>query len=197
MPSLEDVYDDEAEQEALAAILDPRYVGMLAATHAAVGSALAPFLGADAEAFRLDDAATRAILAESAERVVLITAATRDALREQLREGQRRGYSAFQIANGVPAEDYRGVDGLFRTTWRGRAETVARTELAHAQNVASLDRYAATGLVDEVEIVEHNDTDAPCAARNGTVVPLSEKPGLLHPNCQMGLIPRVRTDAPA
>lgn len=194
---LEDVYDDEAEQEALAAILDPRYVGMLAATHEAVGSALAPFLGPDAEAFRLDDAATRTILAEAAERVVLITAATRDALREQLREGQRRGYSAFQIANGVPAEDYRGVDGLFRTTWKGRAETVARTELAHAQNVASLDRYAATGLVDEVEIVEHEDTDGPCAARNGRVVPLSERPGLLHPNCQMGLIPRVRTDAPA
>jgi hypothetical protein len=194
---LEDIYDSEAEQEALAAILDPRYVGMLAATHEAVGSALAPFLGADAEAFRLDDAATRTILAEAAERVVLITAATRDALREQLREGQRRGYSAFQIATGVPAEDYRGVDGLFRTTWRGRAETVARTELAHAQNVASLDRYAATGLVDEVELVEHDDTDAPCAARNGTVVALSERPGLLHPNCQLGLIPRVRADAPA
>jgi len=192
---VEDVFDSEAEQEALAAILDPRYVGMLNATHEAVGSALAPFLGFDAEGFRLDDAATRALLAESAERVVLITAATRDALRAQLREGQRRGYSAHEIAYGVPAEDYRGVDHLFRTTWKGRAETVARTELAHAQNVASLNRYEATGLVAEVEIVEHDDTDAPCAARNGKVVPLSEKPGLLHPNCQMGLIPRVRTDA--
>ena len=45
-------------------------------------------------------------------------------------------------------------------------------------------------MVDRVQIVEHEDTDEPCASRNGTVVPLASKPGLLHPNCQMGLDPR-------
>ena len=192
---LEDVYDSEAEAEALAAILDARYLGMLAATHEAVGSALAPFPGFDAEAFRLDDEATRRILAESAERVVLINDATRAALREQLQEGQRRGYSAFELAYGVPNDDYRGVDHLFAVTWKGRAETVALTELAQAQAVAALDRYAASGVVDEVEIVEHEDTDEPCASRNGTVVPLSARPLPLHPRCRMGTIPRVRADA--
>jgi hypothetical protein len=97
----------------------------------------------------------------------------------------------------VPGEDFRGIAGLFGTTWKGRAETVALTELAQARAVASLDRYAATGMVDAVELVEHTDTDEPCARRNGQVVPLSERPVPLHPRCQVGYIPRVRADAAA
>ena len=185
---LEDIYDREAWQRRLAAILMPRYVRMLEAWQQLVASAL-PQLSW--EEFRLDDEATRAMLAEAAERVVLIDAATRDAIREQLREGQQRGYSSYEIANGVPGEDYRGIGGLFEVTWKGRAETVSRTELAHAQNVASLNRYEATGLVDKVQLVENEDTDEPCASRNGKIVPLSSKPGLLHPNCRLGIIPVV------
>ena len=185
---LEDVYDREYWQRRLAAILMPRYVRMLEAWQQLVASAL-PQLSF--EEFRLDDEATRAVLAEAAERVVLIDAVTRDAIREQLREGQRRGYSAYELAHGVPGEDYRGIGGLFEVTWKGRAETVSRTELAHAQNVASLNRYEATGLVDKVQLVENEDTDEPCAARNGKIVPLSSKPGLLHPNCRLALIPVV------
>ena len=185
---LEDVYDRGAWQRRLAAILMPRYVRMLEAWQQLVASAL-PQLSF--EEFRLDDEATRAMLAEAAERVVLIDQATRDAIREQLREGQRRGYSADELAHGVPGEDYRGIGGLFEVTWKGRAETVSRTELAHAQNVASLDRYEATGLVEKVQVVENEDTDEPCASRNGKIVPLSSKPGLLHPNCRLALIPVV------
>jgi hypothetical protein len=126
---------------------------------------------------------------------VAIDASTRRQLRDVLREGQQRGYSAFQVAEGVPAEGYGGLRGLYLDTWKGRAETIARTELATAANAAALDRYAATGLVERVQIVEHADTDEPCASRNGTVVPLSEKPGLLHPNCRVGLVPIVEDAA--
>jgi len=185
---LDDLYDREAEQRRLAAILFPRYAQMLAAWHETVASQF-PELTPDE--FRLDDEATRAVLAEAAERVVLIDSATRDAIRQQLREGQARGYSTFQLAHGVPEDDYRGIDGLFSVTWKGREETVARTELAHAQNVASLDRYEATGLVSHVRLHENEDTDEPCASRNGKIVPLSEKPGLLHPRCRLGLEPIV------
>jgi hypothetical protein len=187
---VDDIYDADAEQERLFAILARWYLSMLRGVHALIGSAF-PEVGD----FRLDDEATRLVLNEAAERVVLIDTATRTALREQLQEAQRRGYSAFQTANGVPGEDFRGIVGLFGITWKGRAETVALTELAQARAVASLDRYAATGLVDEVEIVEHTDTDEPCARRNGTVVPLSARPLPLHPRCQMGLIPVVREAA--
>jgi len=185
---LDDLYDPEEEQGLLARILMPRYRRMLEAVHELLQSVF-PFLTADE--FRLDDEATRRQLALAAEQVVRIDQSTRQQLRDVLQVGQERGYSDFEIANGVPAEGYGGIRGLYLETWRGRPETIARTELATAQHAASLDRYAATGLVSHVRIHENEDTDEPCASRNGTVVPLSEKPGLLHPNCRMGLEPIV------
>jgi hypothetical protein len=185
---VDEVYEAEEEQRGLALILLPRYERMLRAVHELVESAF-PELTPDE--FRLDDAATRRLLALAAERVVMIDEATRRALREVLQEGQRRGYSDTQIADGVPDEGYRGIKGLYLETWRGRAQTIARTELSEAQVASSLDRYAATGLVSRVELVEHRDTDAECVARNGQVVPLGERPGLLHPNCRLALIPVV------
>ena len=185
---LDDVYDQEAEQERLAAVLDPRYEGMLLAVHELVASA---FSELTPDQFRLDDEATRLILEEAATRVVLIDEATRSAIASTLQEGQRRGYSAFQLAHGVPEEGFQGIDGLFTQTWQGRAELVSVTEIAHAQNVASLNRYAATGMVERVQLVENTDTDEPCASRNGKIVPIGEQPGLLHPRCRLGLIPVV------
>ena len=189
---LSDVYDREAWQRGLAAILMPRFRRMLEVWHEFVGSQF-PELSPDE--FRLDDEAVRMILAEAAERVVLIDSGTRDGIREQLREGQRRGYSAYQIAYGVPEDDYRGVDHLFAVTWKGRAETVARTELAWAQVTSALDRYQATGLVDRVRIHEDRDTDEPCASRAGKVVPLSDRPMPLHPRCKMGIEPLLKEEA--
>jgi flagellar biosynthesis/type III secretory pathway protein FliH len=188
MPDLDAVYDSEEEQERLALALFPRYERMLAVVHRLVESA---FPELSPEDFRLDDAATRKMLAVAAERVVMIDEATRKALREVLQEGQRRGYSDKQIADGVPAEGYGGVDGLYLNTWRSRAETIARTELSTAQVEASLDRYQATGLVSRVELVEHTDTDDECAARNGRVVPISSRPQLNHPNCRLSVVPVV------
>jgi len=183
MPDLEDVYAAEDEQRALATVLFPRYVRTLEAVHQLVQSVFPELTPAT---FRLDDVATRKMLALAAERVVMIEESTRRALRAVLQEGQRRGYSDRQIAAGVPEDGYGGVDGLYLNTWRGRSETIARTEMSEAQLAASLDRYGATGLVSRVELVEHRDTDDACAQRNGRVVPLAERPGLLHPNCLPG-----------
>jgi hypothetical protein len=185
---LSDLYDPEEEQGLLARVLFPRYLRMLEAVHQLVWSVL-PQLTPDA--FRLDDPATRKQLALAAEQVVLIDQSTRAQLRDVLREGQQRGYSDHEIAQGVPADGFGGIRGLYLDTWRGRAETMSRTELATAQVAASLDRYAATGLVTHVRLHEHEDTDEPCASRNGQVVPISEKPGLLHPNCRLGIEPIV------
>jgi hypothetical protein len=184
---LSDLYDPEREQGLLARILFPRYLRMLQAVHDLVAAVfqLSP------QEFTVDDPATRKQLALAAEQVVRIDQSTRAQLRDVLAEGQQRGYSDYQIAEGVPAEGFGGIRGLYLDTWKGRPETIARTEMATAQNQATLDRYAATGVVSKVQIVEHEDTDAPCAARNGKVVPLASKPGLLHPNCRMGLLPVV------
>jgi len=189
MPSVAAVYSAEEEQALLAKVILPRYERMLTAVHQMVASTF-PELTPDE--FRLDDEATRKLLAVAAARVVMIDEHTRTRLQRVLQQGQLKGYSDVQIANGVPEEGYLGVTGLYLNTWKSRAETIARTEVSTAQVEASLDRYKATGLVSEVELVEATDTDAQCAARNGKVVPLGSRPGLLHPNCRVALLPVVK-----
>ena len=187
MPDIDDVYDSNLERERLAEILEQRYVAMLNATHAV----LVELFGMDVERFVLPDSATNAILVEAAQQVVRIDETTRAAIAEQLRIGQALGLSTYEIAHGREDIGYRGIDGLFDETWKGRADTIARTELQHAQNESALNRYAASGMVDFVQIVD-GDYDADCAARNGRVVSISEHPRLLHPNCTMNLIPWLR-----
>lgn len=187
MAEIDDVYNAEEEQRRLAAILEQRYVAMLNAVHAA----MIRLFGLDPERYRVTDAAVNQILVDAAQRVVRIDETTRQAIAEQLRVGQALGFSTYEIAHGKPEVGYRGIDGLYDETWQGRADMIARTELQHAQNEATLNRYAATGMVDQVEIVD-GDYDAACAARNGRVVSISERPQLLHPNCTMSLVPVLR-----
>jgi hypothetical protein len=186
MPTTEEWYDAEDEQGRLALILFPRFERMLRAVHGLVQSAF-PELSPDD--FRLDDLTTRRFLALAAERVVLIDESTRKDIRGVLQEGQERGYSDTQIAEGVPEAGFKGLRGLYRETYRSRSQAIARTEMATAQVRAAQERYAATGLVQGVEIVEHTDTDDQCAQRNGRVVPLGQTVDLLHPNCRVAVIP--------
>lgn len=190
MPDIDEVYDSRDEQERLAAIMEVRYRRMLKAVHEAIRAAF----GLAADRYRLTDSAVNLILVNAAQRVVRIDETTRQAIAEQLRIGQELGLSTWEIANGNPKIDYAGIEGLFKETWHGRAEMVARTELQHAQVTASTNRYRATGLVDEVRLVD-GDEDEPCASRNGTIVPLDQVPGLAHPNCTLGVIPILRDDA--
>lgn len=188
MITIDDLWDDEFEQEQLAVIVERRYGAMLSALHGLIADAL----GLDAVVqFRLDDAATRAVLEHAAERVVRIDQTTRDAIREHLQAGQALGLSNWEIANGSPKDDFPPLDRLFSETWKGRADLISRTELAEAQRVSALNRYAASGLVDQVRVVD-GDYDEFCASRNGKVVPLAEAPGLAHPACRLVVIPVVR-----
>src|SRR5215471_20586988 len=188
MPEVDDVYNSRDEQEALAAILERRYLAMLAAVH----EALIRLYGLDANRFVISDNAVNLMLVDAAQRVVRIDENTRQLIAEQLRVGQALGLSTYQMAHGDAKIGYRGIEGLYAETWQNRAETIARTELQHAQNEASLNRYAATGMVDMVQIIDGDEWDAPCARRNGTVVPISEHPQLNHPNCTMVVVPVLR-----
>jgi hypothetical protein len=183
---LDELYDEVAEQEALAILLEPRYTGMLAAVHELVAATFPAM-----ENFRLDDEATRRMLEHAAKQVVRIDETTREELRALLKIGQERGYSAWEIANGVPKDDFPGIEGLFKETWKGRAATVARNELLEAQHTATMDRYRVTGLVDRIRIRDGRD-DGPCADRDGTVVSMASNPARLHVNCTLVVIPILR-----
>lgn len=188
MPDINDVYDSEAEQERLREILEARYQTMLRAVHEAVRRVF----GLTREEFRLPDRVTNVLLMDAARRVAGIDETTRQAIAEQLRIGQELGLSTWEIANGNPEIEYRGIQGLFEETYKGRAETIARTELQHAQVESAMNRYAATGMVDYVQIIDGDDWDIPCAERNGKIVPISERPQLNHPNCTLALVPVMR-----
>jgi hypothetical protein len=118
------IYDSESEQAILARILGAYYSAVLAAVHEVVKTAFTGVVGFDPDSFLVDDSATVRILADAGARIVRIDETTRQAIARQLQVGAERGYSTWQIANGVPSEDYRGINGLFRETWAGRAETV-------------------------------------------------------------------------
>jgi hypothetical protein len=188
VPDIDDVYDSDEERERLAVILERRYLAMLAAVH----EAMIRVFGLDPNRYIISDSAVNAILVDAARRVVRIDETTRQAIAEQLRVGQALGLSTYQMAYGDAKIGYRGIDGLYSETWAGRAEMIARTELQHAQNEAALNRYAATGMVDYVRIIDGDEWDLPCANRNGTVVPISEHPQLNHPHCTLVVVPVVR-----
>lgn len=188
MPDISEIYDGDEERRRLADILEPRYRAMLEA----VNRALIALYGLDATRFVVSDQAANLLLVDAAQRVVRIDETTRQAIVEQLRIGQELGLSTWEIANGNAAIGYHGIEGLYSETWKGRAETIARTELQHANNTAALQRYASSGMVDQVQIIDGDEWDGACAARNGRIVPISEHPRLLHPNCTMVLVPVLR-----
>jgi hypothetical protein len=178
-------YDAADEQARLLAILERAYRLMLAAVNALVAVAF----DLEPTDFRVDDATTHRILQAAAARVVRIDDTTRLAIASTLQEGQARGYSNWQLAHGVPDDNFPGIDGLFHERWKNRALTVARTELQQAQRDSAVERYMATGLVDRVRIVDGCAWDAACCDRDGKVVPIEQAPTLNHPNCTLLLIP--------
>jgi len=176
----DDLYTPEDEAR-LQVILDHAYVTMLRTMHLLTLDYYADRL--DPADFRLDDPATRAVLAHAGQRVTMISETTRQSLAALLAEGQARGDTTAMIADSIAH--------LFEVTWANRAEVISRTELGEAQRLSSLDRYAATGLVDRVYIID-GEEDEPCASRNGKTVPLSEAPTLAHPQCTLVLAPVLR-----
>jgi len=99
-----------------------------------------------------------------------------------------RGLTASQIAYGTP--EFPGIDGLFEDTWKSRPLTIARTELQKAQLQATVQRFQTLGRGVVTGLLIHDgDHDAACAARDGRIVPVSQSPSLLHPNCRLTVSP--------
>lgn len=171
------------EETRLQSILDALYRRVLLELHFLVRDSVP----VNPATFRLDDAATNAILEHAAQRVVMITETTRQAIAQKLQDGQRDGLTTQEIADSI--------EHLFSITWANRAEMVASTEIGEAQRVSAINRYKATGLVDSVKISDASrgsDHTETCLARAGTTVPLDDAPQLDHPRCSLVLIPIVR-----
>ena len=173
----------EEDEIGLALVLDPAYRRALTELHFLVGDTLP----VDPLTFRLRDEDTEALLEEAARRVVMITETTRQAIAQKLQDGQRDGLTTQEIADSIAH--------LFDITWKGRPEMIASTEIGEAQRLAAINRYHASGVVDNVRISDATrgkDHTATCLARAGTTVALDDAPQLDHPRCSLVLIPIVR-----
>ena len=130
----------------------------------------------------------------SARRVVEINNVTRRAIREQLRLGIDRGYTRDQLAQGVPADEYRGLRAVVEETYRNRAQTIARTELQIINNRAQVNAYKAMGykrvrVYDSAEcgLVGHDDPRKPA----NTVININAaiRFAISHPRCIRRFVP--------
>lgn len=146
----------------------------------------------------LDSRATSAAMQASWELAAMditkINTATRNAIRELLEEGGKRGYSVNQIVDGVIDEGFTGLQDLLisngNAAWGdARAEAIARTELNEAYNRSNLLGYQALG-VREVEASD-GDLDEDCRDRDGRVYPIEEALTIRdHPNGTLDWIPQ-------
>jgi HK97 family phage portal protein len=121
---------------------------------------------------------------------------TRDDVQRIVTESLQEGVSLQELGERLT--------GLFEETYKGRSQTVARTESMVAYNSASAVTYAETGVVDDVELVdnpEHTESyDASdgltCAERDGLVVALADVGRHIdaeHPNGSLSILPILST----
>jgi HK97 family phage portal protein len=111
-----------------------------------------------------------------------ITDATRDAVRGAIAESLANGESVAQLRERIM--------GMTEFSF-ARAETIARTELATALNLAAVESYRQSGVVVGVRVTD-GDYDPACTAMNGRTFRLGEEPRPLeHPNCRRIFAPIV------
>jgi HK97 family phage portal protein len=139
--------------------------------------------------FQLDDPAVVAALEAAGERVKGINDTTRAALARALQEGAEAGEGAGQLAARVRQ--------VVEESYKGRAETISRTELAIAQQQATVGRYKAAG-VSKVRVLDGDD-DEVCARVNGSTQTLewAEANAIAHPRCVRAFVPIIETEEAA
>lgn len=179
---LNGLWDSDLEHELLLATFVLWYGAMLKAVHTLTITML------NLGPVPLDDPAISRIILAARGSAIAVDAQTRKLIAQRLAEGARLGLTPTQIAYGT--DEFAGIDGLFKETWKSRPMTVARTELQRAQLQATVDRFRQLGKGIITGVRAHDgDYDGACSARDGVVYPLSSAPDLLHPNCRLTLTP--------
>jgi HK97 family phage portal protein len=129
-------------------------------------------------------------------RIVDISETTRQDVIGRIAAGQQEGLSLSEISDSIR--------DLFEQTYKGRAETIARTETMVSYSKASTLAYEESGVVDSVELSDNPDHtesyDASdgltCAERDGLVVNLGDVDKHIeaeHPNGSLAVIPILST----
>ncbi len=122
----------------------------------------------------------RRVRTRIASRVKRVDAVTRKAISQVIKDGRRDGLTTDQIAENLRDK--------VRNTYQGRAQTIARTELAIIDQEAAHDRYRSAG-VRHVFIQDgpdcgwrrHNDPDKADGSTR-TIEDAMDHP-IAHPNC--------------
>lgn len=89
---------------------------------------------------------TQTILADAASRASFLNDVSRLAIGDILAAVHERGYSAKQLAEGVPAEQFPGIRSLITEKYKQNAAVMAHLELAQAQVTTQKARYEASGM---------------------------------------------------
>lgn len=142
------------------------------------------------KAFDLEDPLVTKLLQMAASHVKDIQDTTMQEIRDALKYGNDNGWSIDQLVRGD--ENQTGLRALIDETYKGRASTIARTELGEAQNMATASRYKEAG-VKLVEILDNGSTDddEECQVANGQIWTLNyfNDHTLEHPNCTRAAAP--------
>ncbi len=162
-------------------------------TMLSIGNIAADMVGASPFLTRTDPRLLQ-LLRQSGKRIVGINDTTRRAVQDTILAGYDHGYNDYQIAHGVAADGFRGLDSVVRETYQGRAEAVAITEIGTASNLAAADRYDSSGiqfaeLLDGAGCHLYTHDDGPVA--NGLVLPLhtAMQYPLSHTRCRRVITP--------
>ena len=123
---------------------------------------------------------------------------SRTAVSRAIELGIERGYSIQQVARGVPADGFPGINSLVEETYQNRARTIARTEVMRAQNAASIGYYREQGIRwmraydpdgDPADNYIGEDGRT-CSERNGLVYTVDDAIDVQsHPNCKLTWTP--------
>lgn len=136
------------------------------------------------KAFDLEDPLVAQLLKLAGQNVKEIHSTTMQEIRAALQYGNANGWSIDQLVRGD--ENQPGLRDIVDETYKGRARTIARTELGDAQNAATVSRYGDAG-VKLVEILDGggDDDDEECQVANGQIWTLAyfNAHRLEHPNC--------------
>ena len=142
------------------------------------------------KAFDLEDPLVGQLLRLAAQNVKEINDTTMNEIRDALKYGNANGWSVDQLVRGD--ENQSGLRDIVDETYKGRARTIARTELGDAQNSATVSRYKEAG-VKLVEILDggNTDDDEECQIANGQIwtVDYFNANRLEHPNCTRAAAP--------
>lgn len=129
---------------------------------------------------------------------------SRTAVSRAIEMGIERGYSIQQVARGVPADGFPGINSLVEETYQNRARTIARTEVMRAQNAASIGYYREQGIrwmraydPDGDPADNYIGSDGrTCSERSGLIYTADDSMNVdSHPNCRLTWTPISLTQA--